>query len=329
MVKHYELAEQIGDGTVGTAYRARNTQTGEIVALKLLKDSFVTDANVQQRFVREVSVLQKLNDDNIVRIDFCGLEGDQLFYTMEFIDSGTLKEALSGSPVPWRDAADLGLQVANALQHAHEKGVIHRDLKPGNLFLSGEGRVKVGDFGIALDTDMPRLTAEGMTVGTVRYMAPEQITADPITPQTDIYALGCILFEMLTGHVPFDAETDVDVIKQHIHAPPPEVTDENPLCPPALGELVSCMLSKEPEERPASAQEVHDRLRALVQSGTAQDATGANGQEAEGEADQEPNLTQRLHRISKATPKEASWTRVAAVFAVIAGLIAALAIFAR
>lgn len=323
----YEILGTIGAGTVGTVYRARHQGTHDVVALKLLKGSVVTDQNVHERFVREVTILEKLEHENIVKYLECGFDQNTLYFTMEFIESGSLKEMLQGQ-VPWRDVADLGQQVCAGIGYAHAKGIVHRDLKPANLFLSKSGLVKIGDFGIALDVDRNRLTADGMTVGTCRYMAPEQIMADEITPQTDLYALGCILYQMLTGAFLFDGETEVAVIEQHLNATPPSIRDVNPHCPPELDSLIAQLLAKAPSDRPASADEVRQALSQML-AGETQEAASVATEDSPGDTDDAPtlNLTERLQGAAQGKSFDASWTTLALMFLAVVGVITVALVF--
>ncbi len=251
-IGHYRIEAELGRGAAGTAFQARDPETGQVVAIKLLSEQMTRDETMQRRFVREMSLLSKLKDKNIVRYFDGGIHDGRFFYAMELVDSGTLKDVLSTrSQIPWPDAVECAAQVASALEHAHEAGIIHRDLKPGNLFLSDNGLVKLGDFGLARDLEGSTLTTAGMTVGTCLYMSPEQIEGRrDITPAADLYALGCLLFETLTGRVPFRGDKPMDVLKQHHGAAPPELADFLPNAPPELGKLICRLMAKKPENRP-------------------------------------------------------------------------------
>jgi serine/threonine protein kinase len=321
----YEILEELGAGTVGQVYRARNTETGTVVALKLLHGSVAHNPDIERRFVREVTVLQQLEHENIVRYDFCGLHDDCLFFTMEQVDSGTLKDVLSG-PMPWRDCAEVAVQICAALQHAHEKGIVHRDLKPANLFLSEDGKVKLGDFGIALDADNTRLTVEGNTVGTVRYMAPEQFIGSDVTAKADLYSLGCILFEMLTFSVPFDGKTDMDVMKGHVDLPPPHVRQIAPDCPQELDSFVRRLLAKNPDERPVDAAMAQESLQRILDAENVANAT--DDTRADEEANAAPNLTERLKSTRHSVGDQVSWGALATLGLIVVGSLVAYAMFA-
>lgn len=258
IIGSYEMGALIGTGTVGLAYRARHRETGQHAVVKLLQVETAQVPDIQRRFVREVAISEKLHHPNIVRHYDCGLHEDQIYFAMELVDSGTLKEELKRRcPLPWREAVGIAIQICAALDHAHQFDIIHRDLKPANLFLSTDGTVKVGDFGLARDLNCSRLTMEGQTVGTCRYMAPEQIAgvAD-LTGAADLYALGCVLFEMLVGRPPFDGTTVIEIFEAHLYELPASPKDQASECPHDLSELVLRLLAKEPEDRPAGAIEV-------------------------------------------------------------------------
>jgi serine/threonine protein kinase len=213
-----------------------------------------------------VVLLKRLDHPNIVRVYEAGLHEGSIFCAMELVDCGTLKEVLlARHRLPWREAAEVAVQVCRALAHAHERGCVHRDLKPANLYLSEDGFVKLGDLGLARDLQNSRLTLEGQTVGTWRYMPPEQITAqEQIDGRLDLYALGCILFEMVAGHVPFDGANFAHIFDQHLESVPPRLDVEVGDCPSELADLVDHLLEKEPASRPENAAVVADRLEAML-----------------------------------------------------------------
>jgi serine/threonine protein kinase len=230
--------------------------------IKFLQADSARTPEVQRRFVREVAVAEKLNHPNIVRHYDCGLADDQIYFAMEFVECGTLKDVLlARTKLPWREAVECAVQIAAALDHAHALGVIHRDLKPANLFLSAEGHVKVGDFGLARDLNSTRITIDGHTVGTVRYMPPEQIYGDAtLTGAADLYALGCIVFEMLVGLPAFDGATIMAIFEAHIHKEPTPPVELVRNCPRDLSNLVLRLLAKKPDDRPRSAADVQAAL---------------------------------------------------------------------
>ncbi len=269
----YELTEPLGSGGAGVVFRARHVETGKLVAIKTMTPSAAINEEIHKRFVREISVAQKLGHENVVAYDDCGLDEDILYYTMEVVPWGTLKEVLSRrGKLQWKEAVECGIHICRGLEHLHQAGIVHRDLKPANIFLSDRGSLKLGDFGLARDLASFGLTVEGHTVGTPKYFSPEQAMArDDLDGRTDLYALGCILFEMLAGRPPFVAESRdmfemVELMKKHVEAQPPSVVDFAPQCPTSLAMLIDNLLKKVPSERPASAAEVETALQVILDS---------------------------------------------------------------
>jgi serine/threonine protein kinase len=262
----YRLGKAIGVGTVGTVYRARSRRSGTDVALKILLPQVSEDRNILRRFEREMSILEKLDHPNIVRYLGDGNDKGRLYYAMELVDCGTLKDELElRGRLPWRKVCRYGQQICSALQHAHNHGIIHRDLKPGNLFLSGNGQLKLGDFGIARDTGSVDLTDSGMTVGTYAFMAPEQIRGgSQVSDKTDLYSLGCLLYLMLTGQLPFQGENFAQIFDQHLQSPPPRPSQLTADCPEELDRLVEQLMAKHPDQRPFNARYVQGYLRSLL-----------------------------------------------------------------
>ena len=227
---------------------ATYTKNNQIVALKLLSAELSSKPRLVARFERELAILKKLKHPNIVPCYGGGKIGDQHFLAMELIEGGTLAAELKKrNKLSWEEVIPIGLQICSALEHAHEHDIIHRDLKPSNLLRTKDGKIKLADFGIARDNDATALTAAGKTVGTFAYMAPEQIRGDPpVTAQTDLYALGCVMYELLTGQPPFSAETAGELLYQHIEKKPVRVSTFALDCPVWLDTLLQRLLEKSP-----------------------------------------------------------------------------------
>jgi len=251
MIGPFQVEDRIGIGGMGIVYRAIYTKNGAPVALKILSPDVSDSESLQRRFEREISILKKLRHPNIVRYYGGGKFGSQRFYAMELIEGGSLEAYLKQKTrLPWEEALDITMQVARALQHAHEAGVIHRDLKPANLLKTTENVIKLTDFGIARDTTATAITAAGKTVGTYAYMAPEQIRGKPpVDKKTDMYAMGCVLFEMIAGETPFTSENQGEMLMQHLQEEPPRITSLVPDCPIFVEDLIFRLLEKEPEDR--------------------------------------------------------------------------------
>ncbi|REK25292.1 MAG: serine/threonine protein kinase [Planctomycetota bacterium] len=275
----FKLGELLGTGTVGTVYAAEDRTTGQEVAVKILLPEVSLDRNIVARFEREMLILSKLSHPNIIRYygggghDFdrqgataAGGHGvHRLFYAMELVHGGSLKQVLTSGKLPWQQAVRYGIKVCSALQHAHNYGIVHRDLKPGNLYLTYNGELKLGDFGIALDTGEASLTATGLIVGSYLYMAPEQIRGETgrIGNQTDLYALGCILYEMLVGRPPFQGATFAQIFDQHLKDDPVPLAELDPSLPKSLCDIVMQCLAKNPYQRPLNARHVQGVLSEL------------------------------------------------------------------
>ena len=248
---------------MGVVYRARYVGNNRMVAVKLVPDEVAANATLVARFERELEVLKQLRHPHIVHC-FGGIcESKQRFYAMELVEGGTLHNLIQEvGKLPWETVVDYGQQMCSALEYAHQRNVVHRDVKPGNFLLTKNGKLKLSDFGLAIVIASQRITAAGKTLGTFHYMAPEQIRGKPpVTNKTDLYALGCVLFEMLTGNPPFDADAAAEVLHKHLKEPPPRVRDLEPDCPLELDVLVADLLQKDPEQRPASAAAVEGRLK--------------------------------------------------------------------
>lgn len=265
----FELGAVLGVGTVGTIYDAKVRSdievapaawalVGEDLAVKKLHPAVSRDELIQARFRREMLILERVQHPNIIGYFGGGSEAGQLFYVMQRVDGGTIKDLIESSgPLSWPVVVDVARQVCSALQCAHNHGVIHRDLKPGNLFLTRDAQVKLGDFGIARDQHSADLTNQGLTVGTHAYMAPEQITGETtISGKVDLYALGCCLFEMLSGRKVFLGENFAQLFEQHLRSEPPHIRTLVGDAPIELDEIIHQCLAKSPEDRPFNARAV-------------------------------------------------------------------------
>lgn len=260
---NFKLLEPLGTGTVGVVYRAESPDISEPVAVKLLHPNISHDDNIVSRFQREITIMERLNHPHIVRNFGGGIMDGQYFYAMQLLEHGNLKDRIQQhGPLTWQQTAAYAMQIASALQHAHNHGIIHRDLKTSNLFFDKGGRLLLGDFGIARDTHNADITDSGMTVGTYAYMSPEQICGDKaITGKADLYSLGCVMYEMLTGKPPFTGANFAQVWSQHLNDKPRALREQGIDCPEWLEALIMQLLEKDPEARPFNARVVQGNLK--------------------------------------------------------------------
>ncbi len=262
----FELMDKLGEGGMGVVYRGRYVGNNRIVAVKLLPDDVAANENLVARFDRELEILKQLKHPHIVNCFGGVCESKQRFYAMELLEGGTLADLLKKrGRVTWDHVIEYGLQMCSALDYAHARGVIHRDIKPGNFLLTKSGQIKLSDFGLATMIAAVRITRAGKTAGTFQYMAPEQIQGKPpVSNKTDLYALGCVLFELLTGRTPFEAESPAAVLHLHLKEPAPRVSTMCRDCPPELDQLIADLLLKNPDDRPDNAMVVSQRLDSIL-----------------------------------------------------------------
>jgi hypothetical protein len=329
----FELERKLGVGGMGVVYLATYLKNGRKMAVKVLAPEMSADGRLLRRFLREMAILSRLRHPHIVRYYGGGKDKTQHFYAMEFMDGGSVEQMLKKKGrFTWEEAIAFTRQVSLALEYAHNHGIIHRDLKPANLFLGKDGLVKLGDFGIARDTQATALTAAGRTVGTYAYMAPEQISGKPpVSRKTDLYALGCVMFEMLTGKPPFNAPTAAEMLFAHLEEDPPQVSSAVPDCPVWLERLVSKLLEKDPEERYYDALALQVALDEVVQKVTeeqtaarqtiAGNGSGATVQGAEAGAGQTVSGKKKKKKKKKFVPVyERTWFLGACLAVLIVGV---------
>ncbi len=260
----YRIGRKLGRGGMGTVYEGVHAESGEPAAVKLLSEAFVHEPDFRQRFEAEIEALRKLNHPHIVRLFGFGQQGDHLFYAMELVAGSSLETELGrGRVFAWREVLRIGIQVAQALRHAHDRGVIHRDIKPGNLLLTAEGEVKLSDFGIARLFGSRGHTIAGSVLGTAEFMSPEQADGRAVSPRSDLYSLGGVLYVLLTRRPPFRGKSLPEILlKQRLEEPPP-VGDLVPDVPAELQQVIGQLLAKDPERRIATAEALARRLEAI------------------------------------------------------------------
>lgn len=262
----YKIVRLIGRGGMASVYLAHQESLGIDVALKVLQGPYVDDPSFFARFRQEAKTLFQLHHEHIVSVHDFNREGDLVYLVMEYVDGGSLSQRLApGRPLLLEDAIRITTQVGSALVHAHGCGIVHRDIKPSNILFRRDGRAVLSDFGIVkvINESAQQLTRGMMAIGTAAYMSPEQGLGRPVDARSDIYSLGIVLYEMLTGRVPFEAETPSGTIYQHIHQAPEPPRKLNPAIPPAVEQVILRAIAKEPDRR---YQTVHQFMQALQEA---------------------------------------------------------------
>jgi eukaryotic-like serine/threonine-protein kinase len=272
----YELDKLVGAGGMSSVFRAHDRLLERTVALKILHEQFTRDADYVERFRREARSVAQLAHPNIVTVIDRGEQDGRQYIVFEYIDGANLKELVRNGAVPIEDALDLASQTGRGLAFAHGRGIVHRDVKPQNVLLNDEGQAKVTDFGIARSLDVQGVTQTGTVLGTSDYIAPEQARGEKVDPRTDIYSLGAVLFELLTGEVPYPGDNFVAVAMRHLHDPPPSVRERRPDCPSRLDAAIRRAMAKDPDDRFESMEEFLAELeacRAGLEDGADEGAT--------------------------------------------------------
>lgn len=261
----YEVKEILGQGGMGTVFKAVDRELGEVIAIKTLKQDFLEqDPTALDRFKSEIRLARKISHRNVVRTHDIGERDGMYFITMEYVDGTSLKQLIKArGKLPIPIALSVGKQLARALEVAHEQGIIHRDIKPQNMVVEPDGVLKVMDFGIARLATRPQesgVTQAGAIIGTPEYMAPEQVTGDAVDHRVDLYAMGAVLYECVTGRTPLSADTPYQMIARLLEDQPEPPRKFNLELPPAFDALIVQLLAKQAALRPQTALEVHDRL---------------------------------------------------------------------
>jgi serine/threonine protein kinase len=266
--QRYEILAEAGHGSMGNVYKARDRETGETVALKLLKPEIASDQAMMDRFKNELLYARKITHKNVCRVyEFNRVDG-VAYTSMEFVEGESLRSVLNRfGALSQKKATDLALQICSGLKEAHAQGIVHRDLKPENVMIDGSGNLKLMDFGIARSMEaVTRLT--GAMVGTPAYMAPEQVSGSPVDYRTDIYSLGLMLYEMFTGKPAFSAENAIAVALKQMREDPPRPSEVEPSIPVAIERVILKCLEKSPDKRFQTVAALESALQAHAQAGT-------------------------------------------------------------
>jgi tRNA A-37 threonylcarbamoyl transferase component Bud32 len=331
LADRYELEELVGAGGMSQVYRALDRKLDRRVALKILHKHFGDDEEYVERFLREARTVAGLSHPNIVTVIDRGDHDGRQFIVFEYVHGESLKQAIQRSgPAPVERALELGIQIARGLHSAHERGLIHRDVKPQNVLLNGNGEAKVTDFGIARELDVVHgMTQTGTVLGTSDYISPEQAQGRRVDEQTDVYSLGVVLYELITGELPFVGNNFVAVAMGHINDPAPSVLERRPDVPPRVAAAIARALAKEPADRWPSMADFGRELQACLREAEAEG--GADGDWADNE---HANQTLVLRRPVRApgprrrriAPPVSVWTLLAGAGLIVLAAVLAIAL---
>ncbi|HOA32957.1 MAG TPA: protein kinase, partial [Clostridia bacterium] len=265
--KKYRLIERIGLGGTAIVFKGEDVRTGETVAIKILKEEYAQDEEFIRRFRKEAEAAMKLNHPNIVSVKDIGQDGNVIYIVMEYVDGVTLKDYIDAMQyISWQDTLVIAKQILEAVDHAHEKQIIHRDIKPMNIMVSDSSDIKLTDFGIARAVSNSTIQANDNSAGSVHYLSPEQARGGFVDERSDIYSIGITLYELITGVVPFDGDSHISIALKHLDGkiiPPKEV---DPEIPKGVNDLIVMATRKDPGKRFQSARDMLSRLYKVIEN---------------------------------------------------------------
>ncbi len=270
----YRLGPKIGEGALSVVYRAHDVTMGRDVAVKVLRAELARDEAVRASFLQQAQAAAQLSHPNVVEVLHVGEQGGRPYVVMEYLPEPDLKEIIVRyAPLPEDKVAQMGIDCCRALEYAHRRGLVHRDVKPHNVLFGSSGQAKLADFGIAASVGQPTLSGRGTVLGTAAYMAPEQAQGMPAMTQSDLYSLGCVLYEAVTGRPPFEGRNPEELMRRHVHDRPTPVRSLNPQVSPSLEFIINKAMSKDPARRYRTASEMLGDLQ-KVAAGVELDRTG-------------------------------------------------------
>ena len=264
IVGDYEILGPLGSGGMGSVFRVRNVISNRVEAMKALQPDLGMEPELAARFSAEIRTLAGFDHPNIAQLRTAFQSGAQQLMVMEFVEGSTLDEWARRSPIPQDEVIAIALQILSALSYAHGRGVVHRDIKPGNLMVTGEGIVKLMDFGIAKSSSEKHLTQPGSTLGSFYYMSPEQVRGSTVDARSDLYSVGILLYELLSGRRPFQADTTHALLNQQVNEIPQPPIEVNPRLPRELSDLILMALEKDPARRFQTADAFARALRSVA-----------------------------------------------------------------
>ncbi|MDR3637197.1 MAG: serine/threonine-protein kinase [Isosphaeraceae bacterium] len=268
LVGRYAILDRLGSGSMGRVYKAHHLLMDRVVALKIIAPEIVSNERVVARFQREMKLVGRLDHPNVVRAFDADQMGNVLYIVMEYVAGQSLGQRLKQGPLPVAEMIEYAAQASLGLAHAHEQGIVHRDIKPSNLLLSSGRQLKVLDLGLGVlmeaDSEATFATADGIAVGTIDYMSPEQACGKEVDGRSDLYSLGCAMFHLMTGRLPFPGDTPIDRLGKRISGRPMALSDVLPNVPAGLLKVMDRLIAQKPADRFQSAAEAADALQALI-----------------------------------------------------------------